>query len=47
MGYLNPDYYYHQLLMDKASEVADLKNQIIRLEKKLNQLQKESKQCQN
>ena len=47
MGYYNPDFYYHKLLMDKAEQVADLKNQINRLETKLNQLQKDSKQCQN
>tara|TARA_A100000172_G_C3010546_1_gene99616 strand:- start:108 stop:245 length:138 start_codon:yes stop_codon:yes gene_type:complete len=42
MAYYNPDFYYHQLLMDKATEVADLKNQINRLKKQVNQLQKES-----
>ncbi len=46
MGFHNPDYYYHQLLMDKATEVADLKNEIIRLKKIINQQQKETKKCQ-
>nr|BAR38743.1 hypothetical protein [uncultured Mediterranean phage uvMED] len=41
MAYYNPDFYYHQLLMDKATEVADLKNQINRLKKQVNQLQKD------
>jgi hypothetical protein len=45
MGYYNPDFYYHQLLMDKATEVAELKNEIIRLKKIINQQQKELKQC--
>ena len=45
MGFHNPDYYYHQLLMDKATEVAELKNEIIRLKKIIIQLQKELKQC--
>jgi len=45
MGYYNPDYYYHQLLMDKATEVAELKNEINRLKKIINQQQKELKEC--
>ena len=47
MAYSNPDYYYHKLIMDLTVEKSELKNQINRLEKKLNQLQKDSKQCQN
>ena len=46
MSYINPDYYYHKLIMDLTVEKSELKNKVIRLEKKLNQLQKESKQCQ-
>jgi len=42
MGYYNPDYYYQKLLMDSASEIAELKNENKRLIKKVNQLQKES-----
>ena len=45
MGYYNPDLYYHKLIMDLQVEKSELKNQVIRLEKKLNQLQKELKQC--
>ena len=45
MGFHNPDYYYHQLLMDKQSEVSDLKNENIRLKKIIIQLQKELKEC--
>lgn len=45
MGYSNPDYYYHKLIMDLTVEKSELKNKVIRLEKKLNQLQKELKQC--
>jgi len=41
MGYLNPDYYYQKLLMDSASEIAELKNENKRLIKKVNQLQKD------
>jgi len=46
MGYSNPDYYYHRLIMDLTVEKSELKNEVIRLKKQLNQLQKESKQCQ-
>ena len=42
MGYYNPDYYYQKLLMDSASEIAELKNENKRLIKKVNQLQKDS-----
>jgi len=42
MGYYNPDYYYQKLLIDSASEIAELKNENKRLIKKVNQLQKES-----
>ena len=45
MGYYNPDYYYQKLLMDSASEIAELKNENKRLIKKVNQLQKESNKC--
>jgi len=41
MGYYNPDYYYQKLLMDSASEIAELKNENKRLIKKVNQLQKD------
>jgi len=27
MGYYNPDYYYQKLLMDSASQIAELKNE--------------------
>lgn len=27
MGYHNPDFYYHKLLMDSAHEIAELKNE--------------------
>tara|TARA_R100000388_G_scaffold1824_2_gene2575 strand:- start:317 stop:460 length:144 start_codon:yes stop_codon:yes gene_type:complete len=47
MGYSNPDYYYHKLIMDLTVEKSELKNKVIRLEKKLNQLQKESLKCQH
>ena len=43
MGYSNPDYYYHKLIMDLQVEKSELKNQVIRLKKQLNQLQKDSK----
>ena len=43
MGFSNPDYYYHKLIMDLTVEKSELKNQVIRLEKKLNQLQKDLK----
>ena len=46
MGYYNPDFYYHKLIMDLQVEKSELKNKVIRLEKKLNQLQKESLKCQ-
>tara|TARA_B100000212_G_C27289455_1_gene496625 strand:+ start:245 stop:385 length:141 start_codon:yes stop_codon:yes gene_type:complete len=42
MGYHNPDLYYHKLIMDLQVEKSELKNQVIRLKKQLNQLQKES-----
>jgi len=45
MAYSNPDYYYHKLIMDLTVEKSELKNQINRLEKKLNQLQKDSNKC--
>jgi len=45
MGYYNPDYYYQKLLMDSASEIAELKNENKRLIKKVNQLQKDSNKC--
>ena len=41
MGFHNPDYYYQKLLMDSASEIAELKNEINRLKKQVNQQQKE------
>ena len=41
MGYYNPDYYYQKLLMDSASEIAELKNENKRLIKKVNQLEKD------
>jgi len=46
MSYINPDYYYHKLIMDLTVEKSELKNKVIRLEKKLNQLQKEFLKCQ-
>ena len=42
MGYHNPDLYYYKLIMDLQVEKSELKNQVIRLKKQLNQLQKES-----
>ena len=35
MGYSNPDYYYHKLIMDLTVEKSELKNQVIRLEKQI------------
>ena len=54
MSMINPDYYLHQeifklwnkihkLIMDLTVEKSELKNQVIRLKKQLNQLQKDSK----
>ena len=43
MGYSNPDYYYHKLIMDLTVEKSELKNQVIRLKKQLNQIQKDLK----
>ncbi len=45
MGFHNPEFYYHKLIMDLTEEKSELKNQVIRLKKQLNQLQKESKKC--
>tara|TARA_Y100001972_G_C7377472_1_gene198079 strand:+ start:45 stop:203 length:159 start_codon:yes stop_codon:yes gene_type:complete len=35
MGYANPDYYYHKIIMEQTEKISDLKIQIRRLEKKL------------
>ena len=37
MGYANPDYYYHKIIMEQTEKISDLKIQINRLikEKKL------------
>ena len=35
MGYANPDYYYHKVIMEQTEKISDLKIKIKRLEKKL------------